>query len=297
MNLEEKLVLKERLLIFVRGILMGMADIVPGVSGGTIALITGIYERLIFAIKGINLRFLAYLLRKDVENAKKHLFSMDLGFLITLGLGIMAAFMVLSRVIGYLMQFYPANTYAFFFGLILASAGFVYRQVSGINHRTVISAAFGFALAFAFVGAGTLQTVHTLPVIFASGVVAVCAMILPGISGAFILFFLGQYEYMLGALHGLDLLVVLVFMVGALTGLFSMARLLGYLLHNHKPVTMAFLVGLMLGALRMPYDNIVSNSYFLPLVLAFGVAGFLAVVILEKLAERIDVERPSVSLP
>ncbi len=294
MNIEKKLVLKERVLIFLRGLLMGMADIIPGVSGGTIALITGIYERLIFAIKGINVRFLVYLLRKDVKNAKKHLFTMDLDFLVTLGIGIFTAFMILSRVIIYIMHFHPANTYAFFFGLILSSAYFVYRQIGSISTKNLMAGIAGFAFAFLFLGLGNIQSTHSLPVIFISGLVAVCAMILPGISGAFILFFLGQYEYMLGAFHEFNLVVSIVFMAGAFTGLFSMARIMNHLLKNHKAATMSFLVGLMLGALRMPYDNIIANSYFLPFVIIAGAGGFLAVLILEKFASDINVENPIV---
>ncbi|MCK4827101.1 DUF368 domain-containing protein, partial [bacterium] len=176
MNIEEKIVLKERLLIFLRGLFMGMADIVPGISGGTIALITGIYERLIFAIKGINIRFILYILRGDTERARKHLFSMDLDFLITLFLGIMTAFLIFSRVIRFMMAEYPANTYAFFFGLILASAAFVYKLVGEINRRTVFSGIIGFLFAFFFVGIGTFQSTHSLPVIFISGMIAICAM-------------------------------------------------------------------------------------------------------------------------
>ena len=109
-------------------------------------------------------------------------------------------------------------------------------------------------------------------------------MILPGISGAFILFFLGQYEYMLSALHAMDAPVIAVFMAGALIGLFGMARLLGYLLKNHKPATMAFLLGLMLGALRLPFTNVVSNAFEPAIAVLSGAAGFAAVVVLEKLA-------------
>jgi len=275
---------KESLLIFLRGMFMGIADVIPGVSGGTVALITGIYARLIFAIRGINLRFLAYLLKGDAKKAKQDFLSMDFGLLIPLTMGIVIAFLIFSRVIRFLLTAFPANTYAFFFGLILASAVFVYRHVGGIDYKIIACGVCGGLFAFMFIGLESLQASHSLPVIFSSGMIAICAMILPGISGAFILFFLGQYEYMLAALHGLDLPVIGVFLIGALIGLFSMARVLGYLLHSHKSVTMAFLVGLMLGALRLPYQNIVSNAFHLPLVLVSGAAGFFAVIVLEKIA-------------
>ncbi len=283
--------MKEWLLVFIRGLFMGMADIVPGVSGGTIALITGIYERLIFALKGLNVRFLLYLIRGDWENTKKHLFSMDLKFLLTLFAGIMTAFFILSRVIRFLMAEHPANTYAFFFGLILASAGFVYKFVGKLELKVIIAGVLGFLFAFMFVGIETLQSTHTLPVIFISGMVAVCAMVLPGISGAFILFFLGQYEYMLNMLLMFDVPTVATFMAGAVIGLVGIARVLTYLLKNHKSMTMSFLLGLMLGALRMPYENILTNTFYIPAVIACGVAGFAVVVTLEKTADRISVEK------
>ena len=277
---------KEGLLIFLRGLFMGMADVIPGVSGGTVALITGIYERLIFAIKGLNVRFLLYLLKGDLPKAKKSFLDIDFGFLIPLGIGVGTAFLIFSRVIKFLLDFYPANTYAFFFGLILASAGFVYKHVSGINRKTVVSAICGATFAFLFIGLETLQASHSLPVIFFSGMIAICAMILPGISGAFILLFLGQYEFMLAALHTMDSTLIAVFMAGALAGLIIMVRVMGYLLRKHKSVTMAFLVGLMLGALRLPYQNVVSSAFSLPFVLVSAIVGFFLVVILEKLGSK-----------
>ena len=280
--------MKQALFIFLRGLFMGMADIIPGVSGGTIALITGIYERLIFAIRGINPGFLLLLAKGDARGAKKSFLEMDWAFLVPLVIGIGTSFIIMSRVITFFMETYPSNTYAFFFGLILASAGFVYRHVGATNRVTVTAAIVGFLFAFLFVDMGTVQSSHTLPVIFLSGIVAICAMILPGISGAFILFFLGQYEYMLSALHSMDIPVIAVFMAGALIGLFCMARLLGYLLKNHKPATMAFLLGLMIGALRLPFTSVVSNAFEPALVVLSGAAGLAAVVVLEKLASGRD---------
>jgi len=278
--------MKRHLLIFLRGLLMGMADIIPGVSGGTIALITGIYERLIFAIKGINIRFILHMLHGNRRKSREELLSMDLDFLATLFLGIVVAFLLLSGVIRFLMAAYPANTYAFFFGLILASAGFVYRYVRETNLKVLASGVIGFLTAVVIIGLGSLQYTHSLPVIFFSGFIAICAMLLPGISGAFILFFLGQYEYMLGVLHLFDLPTMAVFITGAVIGLFVMARILSYLLKNYRAVTMSFLAGLMIGALRMPFENIISNVFFLPFVLASATAGFFTVVILERLADR-----------
>ncbi|UCD03151.1 MAG: DUF368 domain-containing protein [Candidatus Aenigmatarchaeota archaeon] len=277
--------IKELLLVFLRGIFMGMADIVPGVSGGTIALITGIYERLIFAINAITPRSLKELFL--AKNKREVLERMDSLFLVTVLVGVAIAFLAMSWVIRFFMGTYPANTYAFFFGLILASAGFVYRYVGRISPVIIVSGIIGFAFAFIFVGLGTLQSSHSLPVIFFSGFIAICAMMLPGISGAFILFFLGQYEYMLGVLHSVNVPLITVFLIGAITGLFVMSKVLGYLLRNYKAVTMSCLLGLMLGALRLPYENVISNAYTLPVVIASALTGFFTVVMLEKVAGKV----------
>ena len=135
--------MKQALFIFLRGLFMGMADIIPGVSGGTIALITGIYERLIFAIRGINPGFLLLLAKGDARGAKKSFLEMDWAFLVPLVIGIGTSFIIMSRVITFFMETYPSNTYAFFFGLILASAGFVYRHVGATNRVTVTAAIVG----------------------------------------------------------------------------------------------------------------------------------------------------------
>lgn len=267
---------------------MGMADIIPGVSGGTIALITGIYERFIFALGSLSPAFLKYILKGDMKKAKASFMKMELGFLITLFAGIITSFLILSGVIEFFMDTQPSNTYAFFFGLILASAGFVYRYVGKISARNITAGAAGFIFAMLFVGLGTVQSTHSLPVIFFSGIIAICAMLLPGISGAFILFFLGQYEYMLGALHGIEITVIAVFIAGAVTGLLSMSRFLSHLLKKHKPVTMSFLFGLMLGALRMPYENVISNEFTPLLVVISGAVGFASVIMLEKFAGNLD---------
>jgi len=276
--------MKSLILIFLRGLAMGMADIIPGVSGGTIALITGIYERLIFAIRGLSMGFLKKLLKGDAKGAAADIKTMDLEFLAALFAGIITSFLVLSGVIRFFMNVYPSNTYAFFFGLILASAVFVRRHVERINWKTAASGISGLVFAILLVGSGTLQSSHIPAVIFFSGFIAICAMILPGISGAFILFFLGQYEYMLNALHSLDVFNISVFSTGAVLGLLTMSRVLGYLLKNHKAATMSFLVGLMLGALRMPYENIVTTSFVLPFVMLSAISGFVVVVMLEKLS-------------
>ena len=181
--------------IFIRGILMGSADIVPGVSGGTIALITGIYERLVHSISTINFTFIKPLLKGDLKGFKERLFyEIDFKFFIPLLCGIGLAMLTLANVISYCMDVYTALTYSFFLGLIIASS-------------------------YIFVSLNPIAMNHTLPILFISGLIAICAMILPGISGSFLLLLLGQYEYMLNALKTMSLSEIVVFCAGAFIGI------------------------------------------------------------------------------
>ena len=268
---------------------MGIANIIPGVSGGTIALITGIYERLIDAIKAVDGKFVVYFLQGKKEQAKENIAKIDFALLVPLVAGIACAIILLTHLLSFLLEDFPALTYAFFFGLILASAGIVYKDIT-FEVKLLLSSLFGFALAFYLSGGGTIQSSHSLPVIFLSGVLAICAMILPGISGAFILLFLGQYEYILNALKNVEITTIIVFLLGATVGLLSFVRLLSFLFKRYRDVTLAFLVGLMLGALRSLFSEIVradlhSTGEFSGIVL-IGAVGFISVIGLHYLAER-----------
>ncbi|NIP35152.1 MAG: DUF368 domain-containing protein, partial [Thermoplasmata archaeon] len=190
----------ESVVIFLKGLLMGSADIVPGVSGGTMALITGIYERFVHAIRTVNFRWLTRRAKGDREGAKEAWRSIDFALLVPLLIGILVAILIFSQVITYVLDHQPGPTYAFFFGLILASAGFVYRYVDSIDARHLIAGAAGFVFVVLVVGMEEITSNHSLPVLFVSGAIAVCAMILPGISGSLILLILGQYKHMLEAL-------------------------------------------------------------------------------------------------
>lgn len=277
---------RETLLIFLRGLLMGTADVIPGVSGGTMALITGIYPRLIHAISQINAKFLLYSLRGEFGKSKAEIMKWDFNLFIPLFLGIGLAVLTMSKIMTILLTVYTATIYAFFFGLIIASAAFVFKHVDELNLKNTLFLGMGLVFAILFVGLNPIQANHSLPVIFISGAIAVCAMILPGISGAFILLLLNQYEYMLAALNELKLLDITVFMVGAVIGLLSFSRLLDYLLDHHKSISMAFLVGLMIGTLRLPYQKIVSTMDSIIPVIVAGVIGLVLVVVLEKQFEK-----------
>ena len=278
---------KETLIIFLKGLFMGIADIIPGVSGGTIALITGIYIRLVRAISGINLRFVSSLVRGDFEGARKSIGEIDFPLFIPLLAGIGLAIFLMSNLIDYLLQNFEASTYAFFFGLILASAVLLYRKIGGLSLKIMIFSIAGFLTGFFLAGLATQQIGHSLPIIFLSGMIAICAMILPGISGAFMLLFLGMYDYMIDVLKNLQFLEIFIFIFGALIGILAFSRVLNYILRKYESITISFLIGLMLGALRLLYDNIASTMDSMTHVVVSGLLGFFIILILIKFKRRV----------
>lgn len=275
---------KEIILIFLRGLFMGSADIVPGVSGGTIALITGIYERLIFAISSIKFSFIKPLLKGNLSEFKTKLIEeIDFELFIPLALGIGIAFITLAKVISYLLDTHTAYTFSFFLGLILASAYILYTKLDDLNIKLIVITAIGIILSYIFVGLNPIATNHSLIVIFISGLIAICAMILPGISGSFLLLLLGQYQYMLNALNSKNLIEIFVFCIGALIGILGFSKLLNYLLEKYESATMAFLIGIMLGTLRLPVIKITENmtgSWIVCVVLA--IIAFVLIFVIEK---------------
>ena len=179
--------LYEAFLIFIRGVLMGSADIVPGVSGGTIALITGIYERLVYSISKINFKFIKPLVKLDFKGFWSELLDeIDFAFFIPLVLGIGIAMLTLAKVITYCMDVHTALTYSFFLGLIIASAYVLLKKIPKLGIKHVVFTIIGLILAYIFVSLNPIAANHSLPVIFISGLIAICAMILPGISGSFL---------------------------------------------------------------------------------------------------------------
>jgi putative membrane protein len=283
--------LKEPLVIFFKGLFMGTADIIPGVSGGTIALITGIYERLVHAISSIDLRFISRFIKRDFDGGKKSIRNIDFQLFIPLLIGIGLAIILMSRVMDYFLQNFEAPTYAFFFGLILASAVLLYRKVEGFSVIIMLFSITGFLAGFFFTGLATLQIGHSLPIIFVSGMIAICAMILPGISGAFILLLLNQYEYMLSVLKDFQFLEIFIFIIGALIGILAFSRVLDRVLRKYKSYTLAFLIGLMLGALRLLYENVESSIDSIWPVVVSGLLGFFIILVLLELRKRVGVSR------
>jgi len=273
---------RDLLVTYLKGLAMGAADTVPGVSGGTIALIVGIYERLVRAVTALDPRPLRYLLRLHVPERRAAFFAslrrMDIPFLLALGTGMVTAIVALSRVLSVAITAYPGPTFAFFFGLIGASAVTLFERdwldTPGRIGAGVVGLAIGVLVAAPGVQ-GSLP--NALPVVFVAGAVAISGMILPGISGALILLLLGQYEYLTTTLRvftdQLALLlagdatgtlresgtVVVVFLGGATVGLFTVAYAVRWALERDRAATFAFLVSLMVGALRLPAQEVLAT--------------------------------------
>lgn len=226
---------------------MGAADLVPGVSGGTMAFILGIYHQLLDALHAINLELLRLLLSLRWGAAFR---SFPWQFLASLGLGIATAILILSRPIHWVLTEHPELVWAFFFGLVVASVSVVRKRILHWSPVLLVILLIVAALMFYFVGLLPLETPHTPLLIFLSGAIAICAMILPGISGAFILVLLGKYRYILGALISLDFVILVTFGAGCVVGLLSFSRLLRWFLARFHDPTIAALTGLMIGSLR-----------------------------------------------
>ena len=234
--------------IFLRGLLMGAADIVPGVSGGTVAFITGIYDTLLGSIRAVDLEFVAKLLKLDIAGAWQHVNG---GFLLALLSGIATSIFSLARIISWTLEHHPVPLWAFFFGLILASALVLLRQVDTWSAPRVLCLFGGMMVALLIAVSPVMNMDVGLAGVFFSGFLAICAMILPGISGSFILVLLGMYGTVLVAVKTLDLMFLLVFAVGACAGLLCFSRLLYWLLQRFHQATMALLTGFLFGSLAV----------------------------------------------
>jgi len=281
---------------FLKGLLMGICDAIPGISGGTIAFITGIYERLINAIKGFSPAFFYSLIlfivgRGNKEEFKKNLKAVDLGFLIALLSGILIALILLSRVMSFLLGAYFSFTMAFFVGLILASAKVIFDHIER-HHTTntmfmLVGLAIGISLAF-FIPASVDPSVWY---VFLGGFLAISAMVLPGISGAFILLLLGIYRFMLNVIIDFPekLNYLAAFAVGALVGLFTISRVVSWLFKKDKSKTLYFLLGLVIGGLSVPLRGVFGNIFNVMSATqhaALFILGVLAATLIKQLAKR-----------
>lgn len=247
--------IREHAGIYLRGLAMGACDIVPGVSGGTIALITGIYERLVGAIGSIDPASVKHLARGDFGSLRRDLEKIDIPFLVVLLAGIGTAFLLMSRVILTLLDNYTVATYSFFLGLIIASAVAIFLEIRSHNVATLAFLAVGTGAGYLLGGLGNFDAGHSLPVLFLTGMAALCAMILPGVSGAYITLVLNQYEFMLAALRGFLLPEILAYVAGGVAGLLLFTKALKYLLATYHGAMLALLTGLMLGSARMLWEK------------------------------------------
>ncbi|WP_138007357.1 DUF368 domain-containing protein [Halalkalirubrum salinum] len=307
---------RELLGIYLRGLCMGTADAVPGVSGGTIALITGIYERLITAITAISpsriLRLLGGVHPSGRKSAKAAAVELDLAFLLALGTGIATAIVAVLSLVSTLIEVAPVATFGFFFGLIAASAIVLYGDVELNTHGRIAAAIAGFVLAFVASGVTANAIDPSATVVFVAGAIAVSAMILPGISGSLLLLLLGQYAYMSNSLSAfVDGAIetlrtgnpqslfaatppVITFILGAIVGVFTIAYAVRYALEHYREATIAFLVSLIVGALRAPIEQVdgrllaAGEAWTLTAVglfAGFGILGAIVVLALDRVAE------------
>ncbi|MBS4765903.1 DUF368 domain-containing protein [Alistipes sp. kh20] len=235
------------IVLALKGCAMGMADVVPGVSGGTIAFISGIYEELLDSIRSVNATALKLLLKLRLGEFWRHVNG---SFLLPVLLGIAIAIFSLARLMTYLLTYHPIAIWSFFFGLIIASSVLVARQIGHWNWRTVLAFAVGAVAAWWITVATPAETPNDWWFVMLSGAIAICAMILPGISGAFILLLLGKYQYIMQAVGDFNIPVIAVFVIGAVAGIISFSHLLSWLLKHLHDITVAVLMGFMVGSLN-----------------------------------------------
>ena len=252
----------KNIMVAVKGACMGAADVIPGVSGGTIAFIMGIYDEFVGSLASINAEALRLLFKGRFSAFWKHING---SFLLSLVIGIGISIIALAGLMQMLLSDFPIQTWAFFFGLIVASSLFIIRGISGWKLREGLLLVFGILLGAVICTLSPTQTPDGLWFIFLSGALAICAMILPGISGSFILLILGKYEYVLGAISGLvagvdpgrNLLILGVFGLGAIIGILAFSRFLHWLLARWQKETMIVLAGFIIGSLVKiwPWSN------------------------------------------
>ncbi|MFS4492376.1 DUF368 domain-containing protein [Maribacter sp. 2308TA10-17] len=294
-------------IITLKGIAMGAADVVPGVSGGTIAFISGIYEELVSSINNINLSLFQTLRKVGFKAAWKQLNG---NFLLALFLGIFISLFSLATLVSWLLENQPIMLWSFFFGLVAASIFFVGKAIEKWSFITIIALIIGAAIAYFITTLPPNENIDSLPYLFLSGAIAVCAMILPGISGAFILVLLGSYKTILDAVHERDIKIVLTVALGAIFGLLSFARLLKWMFKHYKNLTLAVLTGFILGSLPKiwPWKKVLETKTFgekiipiseenispfafegdnqLLFAVVLAIVGFSLIFILEKVASK-----------
>lgn len=299
--------IKEYVVIGLKGIAMGAADVVPGVSGGTIAFISGIYEELLGSISNVNVSLLKTLKKEGIKAAWK---QVNGNFLLSLFIGIFISILSLAKTIKYLLESEPILLWSFFFGLVLASIFYIAKQITKWNFVAIIALVIGAFLAYFITTLNPLVTESSsLLFMFIAGAIAICAMILPGISGAFILVLLGAYQPILTAVNDRDIKTITAVGLGAIVGLLSFSKVLKWLFANYKNYTLAALTGFIIGSLNKiwPWKETLSwrtNSHGIEvpfneqsvspfsfdgdpqllIAIVLAVVGFLLILLMEKLA-------------
>ncbi|WGH76554.1 DUF368 domain-containing protein [Tenacibaculum tangerinum] len=239
---------KNYLVIMLKGMAMGAADVVPGVSGGTIAFISGIYEELLNSISAINIGLLKTIKDQGFKAAWK---QVNGNFLAALFVGIFISIVSLAKMISWLLEHHPILVWSFFFGLVLASIIYIAKQVTEWNVFSVILLLLGAIVAYYITTLNPLVSENSSPLfLFLAGAIAICAMILPGISGSFILVLLGAYKPVLAAVNNRDFTTIAIIGLGAVVGLLSFSRVLKYLFANYKNYTLVVLTGFIIGSLN-----------------------------------------------
>ena len=254
--------LKDYIMVGVKGACMGAADVIPGVSGGTIAFITGIYDEFVGSIARVDTEAVRLLFKGKIKDFWNHINGT---FLLSVLAGIGASVVALAGLMQMLLGQFPIQTWAFFFGLIVASSIFILRGIKGWKLREILLVIFGAILGVTVCTLSPTQTPDDLWFIFISGAIAICAMILPGISGSFILLILGKYQYIMGAISGLvagentgaNLAIIAVFLIGAVVGILGFSKFLHWLLARWNKETLIVLAGFIIGSLVKvwPWSN------------------------------------------
>jgi len=298
--------IKSNLKLFSIGFFMGSADLVPGVSGGTIAFVFRIYQKLLSGIKQVTGNFPRLLLQRKFRQAWQ---VIPFAFFLPLGLGILSAILLLTNLIKFLLTNHTESVWGFFFGLVVASIFLVIRKITNWQLWNFLALVAACILTFWLVGVTPSQTPHDPLWFFASGAVAICAMILPGISGSYILLILGKYNQVIEAIITKDLVSLSFFGLGIIFGLAMFVRVLSFLLKNYFNLTVSVLIGIMIGSLRKIWPwkevlltttdsrgeivvlvernilpNIADTSVFTVIVLMFS--GFVLMLLLSRLDKQ-----------
>ena len=251
----------KRSILFIKGMAMGISDLIPGISGGTIALLLGIYRDFIKSLKSINYKSILYLVRFDFKKLNDQL---NFSFLIPVFLGILSSIFIFSSLISFLLLDYKVPLFSFFFGLIFFSS---IRLISSIKPNSIldfVTIILGLVIGLSFFFISSLSTSNSIFSIFLAGFIAISAMLLPGISGSYILLILGKYEFMLDSISSLNWINIFVFSLGAIVGILSFSKMIYFLLNNYYRTTLFFLSGLMMGALNKVWPWEANNHIVLP---------------------------------